>query len=105
MGVTIEVYRGTGDRPGDEISDALIGDSIEAALARGRAELDASAHRFQITTIELVRPRFDLRLGDLIAVSSAAQTAILRGKVVGVRHAPKGGEAPTTLTVEHPLDV
>lgn len=104
MSVSIEVYRGAGDRPGDEVNDALLGDSIEAALARGRSKLDANAHPFQITTLELVRPRFDFRLGDLISVSSAAQTAVLRGKIVGIRHAPKGGEAPTTLTVEYPLD-
>lgn len=100
MALAIEVYRDAGDRPGDEIREDLLGDSLEAALARGRGELDAHAHARVATTLELVAPRLDLRLGDLIAVSDPAQGEEWRGQIVGIRHTLAPGEAPTVLTVE-----
>lgn len=104
MGVSIEVYRGAGDRPGGEIVEPLLGNSTAAALSRGRAELDASAHPRMTTQLELVAPRLDLRLGDLIAVSDPAQGREWRGKIVGIQHASAPGTAPTTLTLERPAD-
>ena len=102
MALAIEVYRDAGDRPGDEIRDDLLGDSLDAALARGRGELDAHAHAHAriATTLELTAPRLDVRLGDLIAVSDPAQGEEWRGKIVGIRHTLASGEAPTALTVE-----
>jgi hypothetical protein len=100
MALAIEVYRDAGDRPGDEIREDLLGDSLEAALARGRGELDANAHATTTTTLELVAPRLDLRLGDLIGVSDPAQGVEWRGKIVGIRHTQAVGEAPTVLTLE-----
>ena len=104
MGVTVEVYRGPGDRPGAEIVEPLLGSSTAAALSRGRAGLDASAHPRLETTLELVAPRLDLHLGDLIAVSDPAQGHEWRGKIVGIQHATAPGTAPTTLTVERPVN-
>ena len=51
MAVTIEVYRGAGDWPGAEIREPLLGESLEAALARGRAALDADSPTFQAFVI------------------------------------------------------
>lgn len=104
MPISVEVYRGHGNRRGDEVSDPLIGDSLPAALARGRGELDASASARITTTLELVAPRMDLRLGDLVAVTDAAQGQSWRGKIVGIQHTCSLGAAPTTLTIERPTD-
>ena len=104
MGVTVEVYRGAGDRTGAEISEPLLGSSTAAALSRGRAELDASAHPRLTTTLELVAPRLDLRLGELIAVSDPAQGREWRGKIVGIKHTTAPGSPPTVLNVERPAD-
>lgn len=103
MSLAIEVYRDAGDRPGDEIRDDLLGDSLDAALSRGRGELDAHANARIATTLDLVAPRLDLRLGDLIAVSDPGQGTDWRGTLVGIRHSLGAGDAPTSLTVErHP---
>jgi len=101
--ISIVVYRGAGDRDGGEISAPLLGDSLLAAMSRGRAELDASAHQRQQTTLELVEPRLDLVLGQLIAVSDPAQGERWIGKIVGIAHSPLAGESPTTITVERPI--
>ena len=66
----------------------------------GAGNLDAHAHARITTTLELVAPRLDLRLGDLIAVSDPAQGEEWRGKIVGIRHTLAPGEAPTGLTLE-----
>lgn len=100
----IEVYRGAGDRPGAEIRDELLGRSRQAALARGRGELDAHAHGWISTTLDLVEPRLDLRLGDLIEVADPVQGVAWRGKITGIRHTCQSGSAPTTLTLERPTN-
>lgn len=105
MAITIEVYRGAGDRPGDEIREALLNHSRAAAVARGRAELDAHAHQRLSTTLNLVAPRLELMLGNLIEVNDAAQGTPWRGKIVGIKHSCAAGEVPTVLTVERATDV
>ena len=75
MPITIEVLRGSGDRPGGEISEPLIGNSREAAIARGRAELDATAQQIISTTQALLRPRLDIHHGGLVRMSVPAQGA------------------------------
>lgn len=102
MSVTIEVYRHGGERPGSEIREPLLGESLDAALARGRAALDAQAHPMQTTVLELTAPRLDLRLGDLIEVSDAEQGASWRGQISGIRHSLAPGDPPTTITLERP---
>lgn len=102
MSLAIEVYRGAGDRPGDAIRDDLLGDSLAAAIARGRGELDAHAQAHITSSLELVAPRLDLRLGDLIAVADPEQGAPWRGKIVGIKHQMTLGQPPTTISVERP---
>ena len=102
MPVTIEVYRDAGDRQGDPIEEALLGDSLDAAIARGRAELDARAHATIDTTLELVAPRLDLLPGAIVEVSDPEQGPPWRGLVTGVRHGM--GDPPTALTVERIAD-
>lgn len=105
MALAIEVYRGAGDRPGDDIRDDLLGDSLEAALARGRGELDAHAHATIATVLSLCVPRADLCLGDIVAIDDPTQGADWKGKIVGIRHSLAFGDPPTTLTVERLRDV
>ncbi len=58
--------RGSGDRPGDDITDPLLS-TVEAGLSRGRAELDEGAlsdeqrlERFTIGSTDR-SGRFDIR--------------------------------------------
>lgn len=104
MSLLIEVYRDAGDRTGDPIHEPLLGESLSAALARGRAELDAHAHARVTTTMELVAPRLDLLPGALVEVSDPAQGASWRGLITAVAHSMAQGAAPTTLTLESIAD-
>lgn len=99
----IEVYRGAGDRRGDDIQEPLLGSSRQAALARGRGELNAQAHRWQ--RVELVLAyRDDLALGDRVAVTDAytADRPPWIGRVIGIAHQLSPGAQLTTLTVARP---
>lgn len=102
MAVTIEVYRHAGDWPGAEIREPLLGESLEAALARGRAELDANAHGWERVSLE-ADYRLDLALGDLVEVDDPLQGAPWRGQVVGIAHRFTGGAVTTTLNVRRPI--
>lgn len=102
MAVTVEVYRGAGDRPGAEIREPLIGDSLVAALARGRAELDANAHGWERVGLE-AEYRPDLARGDLVEVDDPLLGRPWRGLVVGITHKLDGGAASTTLDVRRPI--
>lgn len=96
MSVSVEVYRGAGARAGADIVEPLLGQSISAALARGRAELDARAHPKVSTDIE-VGYRADLRCGDLLAVLDADQGSEWRGQIVAVSHRHKI-DPPVSIT-------
>ncbi len=102
MAVTVEVYRGAGDRTGDEIREPLLGDSLPAALSRGRAELDARAHGWERVEL-LLGFRPELRLGALVAVDDPLQGARWVGKIVGISHQDDGAVLDTTLTVRRPI--
>jgi len=102
VAVAIEVYRGAGDWPGAEIREPLLGESLEAALARGRAELDANAHGWERVSLE-IDYRTDLALGDLIEVDDPLQGAAWRGCVVGIAHRVQEGAPTTTLNVRRPI--
>jgi hypothetical protein len=102
MSLTVEVYRNAGTRPGDEIREPLLGDSLAAALARGRAELDERAHAWERVTLELDL-RQDLTLGDLVRVDDPVQGATWTGRIIGIRHADDGATLTTTLDVRRPL--
>lgn len=98
--IAIEVYRGAGDRAGAEVIDPLI-TSIDCAISRGKAELDETAHGAITTDLDLVEPRFDIEIGDVVEVSDAMQGESWRGLVVSVVHT--FGTPPTRLTVERSL--
>lgn len=98
----IEVYRGAGTRPGGEIRDPLIGIEESTALARGRAELNRTAHDRLAVTLTMAY-RGDLALGRLIAVTDSVTATTWVGQITGIAHQVDGSAALTTLTVDRPL--
>jgi hypothetical protein len=102
--IAIEVVRGSGSRSGGEILEPLLGDSLQAALARGRAELDASAHARDRVALDLdYRP--ELMLGQRVDVSDPELGAVWQGEIVGVQHLWDGSIAETRITVDRPREV
>lgn len=97
MTAAVTVTRGAGDRDGGEIAVPLLGAHLPALLARGTAELDASAHQTTRVTLEM-----DLNLqvlpGDLAEVADPDIGAIWRGQVIAIRHDALNGT--TTLDLE-----
>lgn len=77
----IVCVRGDGNRPGEDIVEPLLS-TIEAALSRGRAELDQGALADQQ---ELETVLMDLRLGQVIEVDDST-LGIWRGKLTGLSH-------------------
>lgn len=75
------VQRGSGDKPGDDISDPLL-TTIAAALSRGRAELDEGTLADQA---QIERTWHDHRLGDTVSLRDPI-AGRWRGKVTGVQH-------------------
>ncbi|MBF0186003.1 MAG: hypothetical protein HQM06_16660 [Magnetococcales bacterium] len=98
MTISIEVYRGAGDRRGDDVVDSLIG-STACAIARGRAEMDTRAH--QRSRVNLTLPfRSGLRPGQLLQVMDATGTWI--GKLIAIHHQADNVKTITELTVDRP---
>lgn len=79
--VDIVVVRGEGTSPGDDLQDGLLSD-LEAALSRGRAELDQGA--LADAPVLEVQLR-DVRLGEIVEIDDLA-LGRWRGKVTGVSH-------------------
>jgi hypothetical protein len=77
----ITVIRGEGDHPGDDVVDPLMA-TLDAALSRGRAELDEGALSDQQ---ELTTVMTDLRLGQTIEVDDAV-LGRWRGKLTSLSH-------------------
>jgi hypothetical protein len=94
----IIVIRGQGDRPGDDITEPFLA-TVQAALARGRAELDARsdvARTVRLTTLY----RSGVRLGQLAEVYDALQGMAWRGKITGITHHFSGSQLITDLDIE-----
>lgn len=103
MGVSIEVYRGAGENRGDDIVEPLLGDSVVAALARGRAEMDDSARpRSSVTLTTPFLPH--ARSGLLVEVPDPLSGTTWRGRIVGVQHKIDPPTRITELRVERPRD-
>jgi len=101
--VTVEVIRGDGSRDGGEVLEPLLGASLQAAIARGRAELDANAHpRDRLTLTIDYSPA--LHLGQRISVADPELGAIWQGDIVGLQHNWPGNVAETILTIDRPRD-
>ncbi|MBF0625380.1 MAG: hypothetical protein HQL82_11320 [Magnetococcales bacterium] len=88
--------RGTGDHPGEDISDPLLADTL-AKLSRGRAEIDSGEILQEISLTCLHRP--GLLPGQLVEVHDAMMGQTWCGKVTGVTHAAAGPRLTTTLEI------
>lgn len=98
----IVVIRGEGDAPGEDIVEPLLS-TVEAALSRGRAELDQGslADEQQLDVISQ-----DLRLGQLIIVEDSV-LGYWKGKATAVTHTVNVDDegnlsATTSVTLRKP---
>ena len=99
MAIDIIVQRPPGNRQGPDIIDPLLS-TIPAAVARGRAEINANSG---LQEVEMeVRFRSGLRLGQLVEVQDSLLNRTWRGKITGIRHVSTGGTVTTQLTVLKP---
>ncbi len=79
---SIVVFRGTGDKKGQDIVEALLS-STSAKLERGRVELDEHAMPIQTVTMDIIyRPL--VRLGQLVEVHDSTQGKSWLGKISGI---------------------
>ena len=98
----IVCIRGDGLSPGDDIIEILLSD-VNAALSRGRAELDQGALADQQDLTVILA---DYRLGRVVEVDDS-EIGWWRGKIIGVSHSASiDGEGnlsgDTKLTVRKP---
>lgn len=99
MPLSIEVKRNGGDRDGGEILEPLLGESLPAAIARGRAELDATACAFDRVSLVLdYRP--DLYVGHRVQVSDPDMGETWQGAIVGIAHVFDGERLETRLEID-----
>lgn len=92
----ITVIRGLGDRQADDIEEPLLADD-QAAIARGRTEIDASTQASEITLS--CRYRADIASGDLVQVVDQDQGAPYRAQVTGISYSISGPGGPITQTL------
>jgi hypothetical protein len=97
MSVDVVVVRYDGDRDGGELFDPLLA-SIDAAVARGTQEINAST---PINTVTLQTVfRTGVRRGQLVEVLDAMQGVTWRGIVMGINHVVEGPSVYTQLDIE-----
>ena len=103
----IFVVRGSGDKQGDDIIEALLA-TEPAAVSRGRAELDANAHNSQSVTL-VIKYTSGIKLGQLVRVYDDLLGESWVAKVVSINHSIKGfseggPSISTTLSLERPTE-
>ncbi|MBF0096289.1 MAG: hypothetical protein HQM04_06510 [Magnetococcales bacterium] len=98
MTISVEIYRGAGERRGDDVIDPLIG-SMACAIARGRAEMDARAHQRSRVTLQIPH-RPGLRLGQLVQIADAAGVWV--GRIIGIHHQADPVKIMTQLVIDKP---
>jgi hypothetical protein len=102
-GTDIIVLRAPGDKQGGQVIDPLL-TQLEAALERGRNELDEHATLQQQVQLKVVfRP--GLRLGQLCEVIDSLQGATWYGKIIGISHqiSPAPARVETVLDILRPV--
>lgn len=98
--IDIIVRRYSGDRPGRDIVNGLIG-SVDVALRLGMSELDSKAQPMQAITIEAVY-RDGVRKGQLVRVHDTIRGTWI-GKVTGVSHKYENGVLASTIQMTRPM--
>lgn len=97
----IIVRRLPADRRGDDIVEPLLSD-IDACVARGRNEIDASSMSEDVD-IDMV-PLPNAYVGALIETHDALYGESWKGKITGISHTAGEGEMPTTtLRIVRPI--
>ena len=99
---SVVVFRGAGDRKGQDIVEALLSDT-SAKVERGRVEMDEHADPAQSVSMDIVyRP--GVRLGQLVEVHDSTQGKSWRGKISGITHKIKRTSHVTELTISRPTE-
>lgn len=99
---SIVVFRGAGDRKGQDIAEALLA-STNAKIERGRVELDEHAKPSQSVNLEITyRP--GVRRGQIVEVHDSAQGVSWRGKILDVTHRITLSSHTTELNISRPLE-
>ena len=96
---SIEVYRGSGDKPGAPVVEPLLADNV--LTDRGRAEMDRNAHRLQSIEADVLF-RQNLRIGQLVDLDDPSQATPRRGKVTGVSIVAGNGRIDCSLSILEP---
>ena len=79
---SIVVFRGLGDRKGQDIVEALLS-STSAKLERGRVELDEHAVPVQSVNMDIVYRPY-VRQGQLVEVHDSTQGRSYRAKIAAI---------------------
>ena len=102
--MNIVTYRYSGNVAAPTIVEPLLGESIAAALQRGRNELDVRAEGLQ-TSSTVTRYLAGLELGKLVSFDDTDKGTVEIGKVVGITHTIGGArKVQTTLNIQRRSD-
>jgi hypothetical protein len=96
------VYRGSGDKKGQDIVEALLS-STAAKLERGRVELDEHALPVQSVSMDITH-RPGVRLGQLVEVNDSTQGKTWRGKITAVAIKIAQSSHTIELTIDRPTE-
>ena len=91
----IIVKRGAGNRPGQDIQDALLS-SVPVEIQRGRVEIDRATPSEEVVVSARYTPA---NLGDIVQVEGLDS----RAKNAGITHSNSGGKTTTTLQMVRPI--
>lgn len=97
--IDLYVFRGAGDRDGDEIFDPLLCD-IAPALQRGKYEIDFNTPKIQ-QTME-VGYASAVRAGDQVSVSDSRTGEVIYGVLRDYSHVLDGPTVYTRISIEVP---
>jgi len=98
--IDILVIRGAGDTDGGEVFDPLLS-SVEAAVQRGRFEIDSSTP-IRSTEVECVYTP-TLEIGKVVTVLDITTGQEVRGVVKQFSHVVEGVAVYTSLSLEVPV--
>lgn len=100
----VTVTRGAGDRPMQDITEAILAGSEAAMRARANAELDAAYPPARTADIEIA-PRGDIRPGMIVEVAESGMPtryALVRRVNIGESRSGTGAlQRSMTITVEY----
>ena len=98
--MSVEVFRGAGDKQGDPVIQPLLNEASLVVL--GKHLMDANAQPFSKITAD-ISYRGGLKLGDLVSIPNPSTSAQMKAKIVGLSLTFSNGSAHQSLILERPL--